>query len=510
MARIRRLTAVAGVAALATTFVTGPAQADSPEVFQGSASGTALDLAVLGRQLTLGASSATADSTGKAEATGAGVLSTSVPEVDNALALKSTQKTAKASNGSSDVQPKTCGKVVALNDVSQGGKTAELSKVLQLGLACSAASATSGAAPVAKGEGSVVEAGVDAASLIQEVEDVTGQELSDTVQGIGTTVAGLLEDVCDAAAGADKGLTCDAGTTVEDLVESVLHTRTLDVEVGKSTSSVVTGDGAVTATASSSGAVVEILPLPQLDGVASSDPVVTIQVGSSKATASYDRTKGSSSGTADPAIVRITFNTVLTKSLADELGNLPVLGRLDNIVIDPGDFLDIQKLLDDELDGGVAGLIESCDDGRAVCILSDSPLASKIYLASSKVTTNPDGSVEAVADAVRMDLVTGIDFSTVNTANNATPTTAGLDLATPGVRLALAGVQAGVGGQPADEDDDGQRNVPAPRTELNRGGGPLPPLELPRTGGLPLLPMLGAGALAAAGMLRRATRRATD
>jgi hypothetical protein len=497
MARIRRLAAVAGAVALAATVVGSPARADSPEVFQGSAAGTALDLSILGKQVTLGASAAKADSAGNAEAKGAGILTSTNGTVDGALGLKSTEKVAKASNGSTDEKPKSCGTGIAVLEA------------ISLGLACSAASAKSGPAPSATGEGSVVEAGVDAStvidSLIETVESTTGQdvpvETQEAVTLIGDTVAGLLDPVCEATQ-ATNGLVCDATTTVKDLVTSVLKTKTLEVAVGSTTSSVDTAASSVTSKAAASGAVVKLLPLPKVNGLASSEPVATITVGEATASATYDRAKGTATGAADPAIVRIKFNTVLTTSLADQLGNLPVLGRLDNIVIDPRDLLDVQKLLDEQLDGGVPGVVESCEGGKAVCILKGTPLESKIWLATSNVKTNDDGSVVATADAVRMELATGVKFDellgTVNGATN-------LGLKGPGVRLALAGVEAGVGGRPAQVTPP----APAAPTLTPEQARTLPPTELPRTGGTPLVPMIGATALALAVIGRRAAAKAT-
>ncbi|HEX2038870.1 MAG TPA: hypothetical protein VHF47_03945 [Acidimicrobiales bacterium] len=497
MARIRRLAAVVGVAALAGSLVGGPARADSPEVFQGSAAGTALDLAILGKQVTLGASAAKADSAGNVEAKGTGILSSTVPAVDNALNLKSTQKVATAANGSSDVKPKSCGTGIAVLDA------------VSLGLACSAAAAKSGPAPAATGEGSVVEAGVDASTvietLIETVESTTRQQVPVDVEQqlltIGNTVAGLLDPVC-AATRSTNSTVCDAQTTVKDLLHSVLKTKTLEVGVGSTTSSVDTTAATVTSKASASGAVVKLLPLPQVNGLPSTEPVVTITVGEANASATYDRAKGGATGTADPAIVRISFNTVLTDSLQRQLGQqldalLPDGVTLTDIVIKPSTLLDVQKVIG----SGVPTLIEPCEGGKAICILRGTPLESKIWLASSNVKTNPDGSVVATADAVRMELATGVRFDELlNTVNGAT----NLGLKGPGVRLALAGVEAGVGGRPAQV-------TPPPTTptftpEQSRT---LPPAELPRTGGTPWVPMIGATALALAVIGRRAAAKAT-
>jgi hypothetical protein len=498
MARIRRLAAVVGAAALAGSLVGGPARADSPEVFQGSAAGTALDLSILGKQVTLGASAAKADSTGKAEAKGAGILSSTDKTVDDTLGLKSTQKVASASGTAitTDDKAKSCGKGI------------DLLEAVSLGLACSAAKATSGPAPSATGEGSVVEAGVDASavidSIIETVETVTAVpvDVKEELNAIGGTVAGLLDPVCEATQDTNT-VVCDAQTTIKDLVTSVLKTKTLEVGVGTTTSSVDTTASSVTSKAAASGAVVKLLPLPQVNGLPSTEPVATITVGEATASASYDRAAGTATGKADPAIVRIKFNTVLTKSLADQLGDLPVLGRLDDIVLNPNDLLDVQALLDEELDGGVPTLIESCEGGRAICILKGTPLESRIYLATSKVTTNPDGSVVATADAVRMELATGVKFDELLDTVNGAAAAANLDLKGPGVRLALAGVEAGVGGRPAQVTPP--NDTPTLTPEQSRT---LPPAELPRTGGTPLIPLIGATALALAVIGRRVAAKA--
>lgn len=480
-----------------------PARADSPEVFQGSAAGTALDLAILGKQVTLGASAAKADSTGKAEAKGAGILTSTNATVDGALGLKSTEKVATAANGSTDEKAKTCGRSISIEGID----------ALSVGLACSAAKAVSGTAPSATGEGSVAEAGVDASSVIQtlitRVESVAGplpENVKDGVMEIGGTVAGLLDPVC-AATQSTSDVVCAAQTTVEDLVTSVLKTKTLEVGVGTTTSSVDTTAGSVTSKASASGAVIKLLPLPQVNGLPSTKPVVTITVGEANASATYDRAKGGATGTADPAIVRISFNTALTDALEDELGQklddlLPEGVSLTNIVIKPSTLLDVQETLGN----GVPTVIEPCEDGKAVCILKGTPLESKIWLASSSVKTNPDGSVVATADAVRMELATGVAFDNLlNTVNGANSTIAGLGLKGPGVRLALAGVEAGVGGKPAEVTPP-TTVAPSPTPEQSRT---LPPAELPRTGGTPWIPMIGATALALAVIARRAAAKAT-
>ena len=63
-------------------------------------------------------------------------------------------------------------------------------------------------------------------------------------------------------------------------------------------------------------ATLKLLPLPQVSGVASTDPVVTIQVSSASAKAVYDRSTGVATPSFEPAIVTISFNSALTQALA--------------------------------------------------------------------------------------------------------------------------------------------------------------------------------------------------
>ncbi|HVF75327.1 MAG TPA: hypothetical protein VM938_09780 [Acidimicrobiales bacterium] len=453
MARIRRIAAVLGVAALAGAVATGPAQADSPEVFSGSAAGSALDLSVLGKQATFGVSAAQANSTGAAKARGIGQATTTVAAIDSVVGTYGSDKTATATAGTSETKAKSCQPA----DLAE-----ELPDFINVGLVCSAAAASGkDGAPSASAEGSVAEASLDAELVVQQLPVDTGV--------IGGTLAGVLDPVCATLATA-----CPATTTVKDLVESVLKTQTLDIALGKSTSSVTTAAGTVTSNATAAGAVIKILPLPQVDGLPATEPVVTITIGEATATAVYDRTTGKATPTVDPALVRIEFNTTLTDSL-----------DLTEIVLKPTDLLKLNDIIG-SLPAQSKPVVNVCDDGRAVCILENTPLESRIYLATGSAKVNEDGSATAVADAVRVDLLMGLTELLGGESDS------------PGVRLALAHAEAGVGGKPAQVDE-----VPE---ELPRGDAPV---ELPRTGGLPMVPFLGAGLLSLAVVLRRATAKAT-
>lgn len=462
MARIRRIAAVLGVAALAGAVVTGPAQADSPEVFSGSAAGSALDLSVLGKQATFGVSAAQANSTGAAKARGIGQATTTVAEIDSVVGSYGSDKTATATAGTSETKDKSC---------QSPELPAELPDFITVGLVCSAATASGmGGAPSASAEASVAEAGLHAETVVATLPADTGV--------IGDTLATVLDPLC-----ATLDATCPATTTVKDLVESVLKTQTLDIELGKSTSSVQTGAGTVTSNATAAGAVIKILPLPQVNGLPATEPVVTITIGDAKATASYDRKTGKATPTVDPALVRIEFNSALN----DALG-------LTEIVLKPADLLGLNDII-----GGLPvqskPAISVCDDGRAICILEGTELESRIYLASGSAKVNDDGSATAVADAVRVDLLMGL-------TKLLAPTGLVGDASAPGVRLALAHAEAAVGGKPLQVTPTTEPPEERPRGEV--------PLELPRTGGgLPVVPFLGTGLLGLAFFLRRAIGQAT-
>ena len=72
--RLARLGMVFGTAAVASALISGPAGASTPEVFGGSATGTALNLSIAGNNLTGGVSLANAKSTLAADADGTGIL----------------------------------------------------------------------------------------------------------------------------------------------------------------------------------------------------------------------------------------------------------------------------------------------------------------------------------------------------------------------------------------------------------------------------------------------------
>ena len=330
-------------------------------------------------------------------------LLTAVAEGAGSLGLTGATQRAEVANSGSSVLPNNC--AVPL----------PVAGILNLGLACGSASASiTGTNPTGAGEGSVASIDLNGQALL----DVAGP-ITDTLTG---TVATALDPVCGLVA-----LTCSATDTVGDVLASVLETKTLELGAGNSLSSVTTEAGKVISTASATGTEIKLLPLPVVGGAASTEPLATITVGTAKATAVYDRATGVSTPTVDPALVRVRLNTLLTNTL----------GLAQEITVPVGQSFIVPGTL-------------------------GTPLETEIVAAAGRTVTNPDGTVGAIADAVKVHALKGISG---------------------GILLSLASAEAGVAGTVA---------VPL-----------LPVLELPRTGGTPWAPIAGAGVLALAVLVRR-------
>lgn len=395
------MAALAAATALAGAFVVQPASAQTakPESYVGSAAGRALDLSVLSLPtVTLGVS------TGKVTS-----LTTSVAEGAGSLGLVGSTIRAEVANSGTDVKGPAC--AVPL----------PIANILNVGLACGSATASiADGNPVSTSEGSVAAIDLSGQNLLDSVAPVT-DTLTDTVAGALAPVCGLL------------ALACPVTDTVNDVLSSVLDTKTLEVAAGKSVSSVTTEAGKVTAKATSQGAVITLLPLPVVGGVASTEPLASITVGTATATAVYDRATGVSTPTVDPALVTVKLNTLLTTTL----------GIPDTISVPIGTSLIVP---------GTGG----------------TPLETEIVAAAGRTVTNADGTIGAIADAVKIHALKGVSG---------------------GILLNLAHAEAGVGGTVA---------VAAP----------VPVLELPRTGGTPWLPLAGVGVLGLAVLVRRFVLRA--
>jgi hypothetical protein len=489
-----------------------PAQADSPEVFFGSAAGKALDLVVLDTEAAFGASQASADSTGAATASGAGALlpgvSVSTPTKDIATPTFVERQVADASKGDPDIKERHC----ASQDVTDG-LPAEVKALVDVGIVCSAAEARKSGGPSAKGEASLAEVGLNAQFAIEQLDTV---ELGDTGAALLETICQTIADVDTSAAGdaqedADnaKGEVCAATDTLADVITSVLQTSSvLDATVGKTTSSVTTEAGKVTSTATAAGATVKVLPLPELDALPSTDPLVTVGISQASATAVYDRGTGEATASFDPALVRLTLNP----AVADQVSQLTGVDVPNEIVITSETLLNgvtvpvVEVPTTEESVGGTTIAAPACsDDPSSVCV-PVGPLEVRIRVGNGRVVTNADGSVKAEADGVSVKVTLDKSMLTGPAA------AAAADVPEQLASLAIAHAEAAVGGQAAkvttssvpDDNGNGPGNGGDP--DLSRT---LPPAELPRTGGTPWIPLVGATVLSLAVIGRRVAAKAT-
>lgn len=415
MKSFRALAGAVAVGGLVTTTVLGgtPAKAvegAQPEVFLGSAAGTALRINALGQDATIGGSKAAMDSTLKATASGIGAIT--------ALA---TNKSAVTGLGQSD--PKT------------GEKCTNPSlpvTAVSLGLACTRSSTELLAGvPKASSLGYVTGLNVSANNVLSAVPvDLNDNAVISTLEGIFGTLPSATRPVTD---------------TLGQVLDGIVETQTLSAKIGPSVSEVSGTVGSITSASEAKAAQIDILPTGALDG----GPLLSILVSSAKASATYDRVTGTSTPVVDPALVTV------------KLGKTPLLPNGQTVTVAPG--------------------TSACYLDLPIATLG-SPLKSCITVAAGSTSESVDPAtgkkvVSAVADGVKLELLTGLNG---------------------GIVLELAHAEASVAGSPAVTPPV---NPQAPI--LN-----APPTELPRTGGLPMLPMAATSLMGLAVFARRLLMRA--
>jgi hypothetical protein len=386
---IRRIGAAAATAVVAGAFIASPAGAAANESYVGSATGTALNLDVLGQKMTLGFSKGKVASTLEALAEGAGQL---LP-AGNATTSKAS--VTGTPNGTQE-QKDQCGPISTPAALDQIG--------LKLSTACSSSlSQIVNGAPHVLSEGSVADFDLSANLILDKVPQLN--ETIDQVQSALTPVLGQLDAVT-------SQLGISTSDTVGTLIDQLQATQTLKVSVGKTVSDVSTVANAVTSKATAAGAEVDLLPVGAVvNGV--SAPLVSIIVGSAKATSTYDRQAGTSNASFDPAIVRVVTN--LAGALKQEIAVAP---------------------------------------GQSIKLLEGTPLESEIIVGNGSTVKNADGSVGAIADGVSLHLLKGVNG---------------------GVNLDLAHAEAGVAGSPAVLDNVETPRA-APELPRTGGPGPWLPV----------------------------------
>jgi hypothetical protein len=365
MKRIRRIAAVAILCVVAGAYGTAsPAQADTPELFQGAAKAVGLDLNLLGTTATLGQATATVQSAVEAVGTGVGQLLALTPGHLPVL-TRATPVNPSPNPG--------------LEECAIPGLGDPLDSLLQLQSACGSSTASFvNGFPLATGTGKVLGLGLSANTILSTV---------DSNLKLGDTLASTLNPIGEALRGTPLDGTVD---TVVGLVKDVINTKTLEVTLGESTSSVKTAAGSVASLATGSGAEIRVLPLPSALKSAGlpTDPVITISVGKASASAVFDRGTGVATPTVTPSLVHIHLNDAVS-----------LLGLPHDIDVAPG---------------------------ISQTILQGTPLESTISVAAGSVSQSADKSAAgAEADGVNLHLLKGLNG---------------------GIKLTLAHAEASVGG----------------------------------------------------------------
>jgi len=411
--------AAAVVTAVSAGFSSRPAHAAAtPETFNATGAARALHIGILGQDATFGSVDGVVGAPLNAVANAAGQLLQ--PSTITKVSLSSDNS--KASDPTSGQQK--CA-VPKLPD--------PLGTIVDASLACSLAKAdiTNGL-PSAIGQGGVASIKVDTQSLLKSLPVDLTQTLQQVTQTAGTTVDQVqdaLQPVIDQInkATGQAGITIEPTTKLSDLLNAVLETpEALSVDLGQATSKLAT---VTTSTGSSTEAVGGTIKLLQLPAPISR-PLATITVGSAKANAAYDRAKGASTATFDPALVTIRLANVLGLTLP----NNPLCKT------DAGD------------------IVCTIAPGQTINILEGTPLESTITVADghSEAVGN---SAKAVADGVSVQLFKGLS-GVVPTGTSGLRTAA----ATPpgAVVLELAHAEAAVVGTPAKADTPANPAAPKP------------------------------------------------
>lgn len=283
-----------------------PASADTPEAFAGTAAARALNLSLLGIKVTAGSTTALADSSPKAQATGAGL----------ALIAQTVSQASVNGPNASQAPPQAC------------GVNLPIAGILSVALACSQSSAsTTDASPTATSAADIAAIDVGVLDLVLDlldpILDALGPVVDQVIGEVTGTLDPLLGGLLDPLLGS---LQLDLESPVQSLVDALRDVTNLaEIRVGDSASQVVTDGAKVTAVAAARGA--EILVLPGL--TAAGGPLLSITVGSATATSVFDRAAGTSSASFDPAIVTL-----------DVLGTSIPVGLGQPITLFPGTVLE--------------------------------------------------------------------------------------------------------------------------------------------------------------------------
>ena len=372
-------------------------KAGTPEVYAGSASGTALKLTVAGQSLTAGVSNAQVASDLSAVASAIGQLAP--------VGSTAQQQASAKGDGQLQAPPQQCA-TPALPSLPAPfpGLTA--------GTACSVVFAgVKDGLPVAAAQGSVATITANAAATFSTV-----------LQPVLAPVQQLFGQLNQIAPQLDP-----ATATVSQLLSVLQNNQTLSLSLGNSRSTVQTVAGNVTATNVASGGEVDILGI---DGSA----LAKIVIGSSQAQAVYNRVTGKATPSFDPSIVTVTINPLPASGLAAQ--TLSVALGQSLTILNGTPLQSTITVADGTSTVNKDGSVTSIADGVSLDLLQG--------LGASSATATDGGIDLALAESTAS--VGGAPAAAPVTAAVAAPVAKSLPFtgSTPGLPLAGAGL-LGVG-----------------------------------------------------------------
>lgn len=414
MKRIRTIGAV-GVSLLVTGSLLGSSQAHAarPESYQASASGQALELSIAGVGVNVGGTAAELDSVGpKASTTGDAVK---VPLL-NVL--------------------KSAAKVEGAEDVSDSSKQCPTGEIppLPVGLVAEVSLLCATSKAKIKGGMASASSSADAAEIELQYESILLGKAKDTLMGLFSKVIGGAPDAA-AAADTAKAMNIDlnplAGKPINDalwkkLFGEIATVSLLSLELGSSESMVEVDGSKVKSAASSDGFSLNVLP----NGLCGQD-ILSLKMGHSEASASYDRKTAKSSGKTNPEAVQFS-----AANPADCLGEgrrfeildfiekdgtlqikLPIIGTLVKIT-----FMKGTTVVTDEGPGKLAGGSEakSASDVFKVEVLPGLAGGAVLSIGNAQATA---GGAPAIVDAPPATVAPAAVSPTTVNAPTTTPTT---------------------------------------------------------------------------------------
>ncbi len=362
-----------------------PARADTAEAFAGTAAARALNLSLLGIKATAGSTTALADSSPKAQATGAGL----------ALIAQTVSQAGVTGPDGNDAPPKAC------------GVDLPVANLLSVALACSqSAASTTNASPTATSGANIaaIELGVldTVLDLLEPVLNALVPVVDQTIGSVTGTLQPLLGGLLDPLLGS---LNLDAQSPVQSLLDNLRDiTRLATIRVGDSASQVVTEATKVTAVGAAKGAEIQVLP----GLTAAGGPLLSITVGSASATSTFDRATGTSSADFDPALLTVN---VLGSSIPVGLGQPITLfpGTVLESTISLGAGRTVQN--PDGTVGAVADgvglqLLKGLNGG---IVLELAHAESAVGGAKAVITPRPQASPRAAAPPAQLARTGGLD-----------------------------------------------------------------------------------------------------